>query len=247
VMLNQLGFLEVHEGLRAESSLLSSRFYTLLHKRDAPHGSTYVSEIRRVFNDLKLILLKILNIQFSSKKSAKTKLLGLMNFMHYDISTFYERETIIAFKYFNNPRHVKFFDPINKPFAKDISKLQEKIDNLTWDLKIPRLMEACLTQQWNCSHFIPYFLTFDQRLNNILDLYPVKGSVFDASTGIFTPIPEINITNFLSSILESKDIEKFFSNEASNDRASKRISLDKNLKSDLIEKELVKLYNVLKS
>jgi hypothetical protein len=211
------------------------------------HGSTYVSEIRRVFNDLKLILLKILNIQFSSKKSAKTKLLELMNFMHYDISTFFERETIIAFKYFENPSQVKFFDPINKPFTKDISELQGKINNLTWDLKIPRLMEAFLTQQWNGNHFIPYFLTFDKRLNYILDLYPVKGSVFDASTGNFTPIPEINSIGFLSAILESKDIEKFFSNEASNDRALRRISLNKNLKSELIEKELVKLYNVLRS
>jgi hypothetical protein len=107
-------------------------------------------------------------------------------------------------------------------------------------------MELFLTQQWNENHFIPYFLTFDQRLNFVLDLYRVKGSVFDARTGNLTLIPEINSTIFLSSILSSKDFEKFFSNEAINDRVLRRKSLDKNLKSELINKEISKLYEVLK-
>jgi hypothetical protein len=39
-VMNQLGFLGVHDVLRADSTLALSRFYTLLHKWDAPAVSS---------------------------------------------------------------------------------------------------------------------------------------------------------------------------------------------------------------
>ena len=193
-----------------------------------------------LFNNVYLHLIKTFQIHFASNKSPKNKLLQLLDYMHNYLGFIMARESIIAFKLFDRKNRFRIFNPINKKhWEKD--QLEYKLRNITWDLMIPRFVETYLANLENYDLFLPYFLTFDEGLNHILDLYPVRGIVYEAKSHQITPISDIDIC----SILKPEEQEKYFSKSAIQERQARKIDINSDEFAKLIETELNKLFSIL--
>lgn len=204
-------------------------------------------KIIELFNTIYLLLIKIFQIHFVSDKSPENKLLFFLDYMHNNLGFIMERESVIAFKLFDRRNNFKIFKHIKPKSQKRKEKhwkkkdLERKIKNIAWDLMIPRLIENYLANLPNKELFIPYFFTFDKGLNQILDLYPVRGIVYEAKSHQITPIPDID----LCSILQPEKQYKYFSDSARQERATRRIDVNDFDFNRLIEIELEQLLSIL--
>lgn len=187
------------------------------------------TDIRNRFYHFYLLTIKILSINFSSNNIASKKLLDLISFMHNKLGYIAEREMIIAFNYFNNERRAKeFFQTINRGKQTNNKKLQKKIQNLVWDLMLPRFIEHCLRSQEQEKFFLPYLVTSDKKLSNLLDLYPIRGTVIEATSRQVISLPEENVITFLESLFNIDTLTKYFSQQAANYRTKVKDNFDKN-------------------
>ncbi|MFS0659448.1 hypothetical protein AB1L07_11470 [Niallia alba] len=119
-------------------------------------------EILRMFinmhQSMTLLLIGIWQIQFSSKVSAKNKMKKLFDYVTSKVGVFYEREMVIALKYFEDTKSVSMLNKINKGGKSFNQKeLLEKVENIAWDFIVPRVMEFQINANKNYSNFIPFF------------------------------------------------------------------------------------------
>jgi hypothetical protein len=166
----------------------------------------YMSEIGKdkTYNYLWLQRLTLLNligmlkIQLSSKKSAKNKMNDYFLYMNDVVGVYLDREAIIAYKYFENRNNFRMLDKINK--GRVAKQLLKKLDNIAWDLVSPRIMEQLIVDLSGEKFFIPFFLTADADLKQLISLFPIKAEVFSKKGDVFTPLPVINSYDFFKSV-----------------------------------------------
>jgi hypothetical protein len=91
------------------------------------------------------------------------------------VGAYFDREAIIAHKYFNDRKSLAILEKIKKGSSK--VGLLKKLDNIAWDMAAPRFMEKLILAGGEGRYFIPMFLTFDAGLRELLGHYELP-SVF---------------------------------------------------------------------
>jgi len=141
-----------------------------------------------------LYLLAMLRVQYSSNKSAKNKLTEFLNFVQERGIVFLERETIVAFEYFKDRSNVPILNSINE--GCNPNGLLTKIDNIAWDFAACRFLEQLFAVHPTGDFYIPFFLSFDKNLRELIKIYPVKAVVVDSESGYVHSVPDININEY---------------------------------------------------
>lgn len=136
-----------------------------------------IQEMVKIKNVIKIILLIAIKIQFSSKKGYQHKFDELIDFMNNDIGIFYDRESRIILEYFKNP-NLKIFEKIRLSIN-DRQTFDNKVENIAWDLLVPRFMEnLMISGSKRTKFFVPFFVSNDTALNEILEVYKIKAFYF---------------------------------------------------------------------
>lgn len=140
----------------------------------------------------RMILLQIIGmvkIQLASGKNSKFKMGEYFKYVNDVVGVYFDREAILAHKYFDDRSALKIFEKIKKGDGK--IRLLKRLENIAWDIAAPRFMEKLIVSVGEGRYFIPMFLTFDSGLREMLNVYPVKGVIFDKINGSVIPLPKI--------------------------------------------------------
>ncbi|WP_336077604.1 hypothetical protein [Paenibacillus sp. 203] len=156
-----------------------------------------------------LLLIGILINKFENKAGVPKKIDNLFKFINDELGIYYEREFIVAHKYFMNSKNVNMLNKFNKGMKTE--KLFRQIENIAWDFSVPRIMEYFLKRGGEGRFFIPFFLTNDFNLRQLLSLFKVKGVIFDKKGDLFIPLPVVNTSDYFE---EHKcNIEIYFTDD----------------------------------
>lgn len=135
-----------------------------------------LNELQYFQKILYILLIKMVIIN-KEKNSPKQKITALVEFMHSTFNAILARELAIAYNFFENDKDNKtvFF---NKVINID-KNTTEKLKNMAWDLALIRIYEKTIVSRPlpEADFFISYFLTFDEGLSQIMDLYPLKAII----------------------------------------------------------------------
>lgn len=182
----------------------------------------------RVFEMLliqRLILLQLLGmvkIQLASNKSADKKMNDYFDYIHGVVGAYFDRETIIAHKYFLERNSVGILNKIQKGMP--ISKLLRKLDNIAWDMAAPRFMEDLIASSSLVSegrYLVPMFVSFDTKLRELLSLFPVKGAIFNKMDGKLISLPKVNTMDYFHSYGCGEKLEYLYSEPVKMERMSR--------------------------
>lgn len=158
-------------------------------------------EILNKFIDLHqsmtLLLIGIWQIQFGSKASAKNKMKKLFKYVIDKVGIFYEREMVIALRYLEDTKAVSMLNKINKG-GKSLNQkeLLEKVENIAWDFIVPRVMEFHVNTNKKYSYFIPFCLSHDKKLKELIKLFYIKGMLLHRKKDEYIPFSNLDTTDF---------------------------------------------------
>ncbi|MEB2398327.1 MAG: hypothetical protein OZ927_02180 [Alcaligenaceae bacterium] len=174
-------------------------------------------------------LLKMVMIQLNSPgATVGTKMEAFLEFCHSSLATMNTREASIARAYFTRGQNLTFFGKIQKRKT----GILELLRNMTWDLWHVRQLELSSTFKpaKEARYFFPALLTFDQKLIEIMDLYPLKAYAF--KTGSYQPLAFFDGDPFKLIATDDGDgasaVEKYFSDDAIEVREAARGSVKAN-------------------
>ncbi|KVD93746.1 hypothetical protein WS63_06670 [Burkholderia stagnalis] len=196
-------------------------------------NATFMRGLRFRFQFQYCYLLKMVSIQLRSPQaSLASKLKAFLEFSDSTMATINDRDTALARAYFMRGQDLTFFGKIQKNKA-DLFRV---LTGMAWDLWHVRQLEEAMTFRpaREARYFFPALLTFDKRLVEVIDLYPLKVCAF--KMGESKPLPMFDGDWF--ELVSSDEHEKtavraqFFSNEALAFRDSRRKSV-KSLISDI--------------
>jgi hypothetical protein len=207
-------------------------------------NSSKIDEMMDMFQlihkSMTLLIIGILRIRFESKVTVPKKIDKLFDFLNNVLGIYYEREFVVAHKFFVDSKSVSMLNKINRGINPE--KLIQQIENIAWDFSVPRIMEYFLKSGGEGRFFIPFFLTNDYNLRQLLSLFKVKGVVFDKTGELFIPLPNFNTSEYF--LEHNCDIEKHFLNEVK-ERRNGIYQKNKNDNFKIIEFEFEKLVRVL--
>ncbi|WBW98843.1 hypothetical protein [Oceanirhabdus sp. W0125-5] len=218
----------------------SKIFYSLYGSQ---MGENILNVIKERLNNCILFLIGMYKIQFQSKKSAKNKMIELKKYINEVLGVYLERESIMAYEYFDKNRELTIFNKLTKGNKNlDREKLIAIIENTAWDLLVPRVMEISISAFSREVFFIPYFLTFDQGLKKYFNLINAKGILFKKDTINYTPFYSKKSQDYFKE--KNIDLRDLFSEE----NREKRYRIhEKNLRNyqEVVSKELDELWNII--
>lgn len=186
----------------------------------SPEGQELIRDLLFLQKAILLQLLVILKVQFSSSGGPRKKIKKFLEFMQ-EKGIYSDRETIVAYKYFKDRKTIPILGRVNKGGAQ--TGLMDKIDNLAWDMTAPRLMERMITVNEPGDYMIPFFLTFDQNLHELLRCYPVKAVIIDRRSGGVLSIPELKTGEYFEKEGCGDMVTSFFSEEKRIERFSREV------------------------
>jgi hypothetical protein len=188
---------------------------------------------------LHVFLLKIVEIEHSDKKRLDVKIEELYQFMHFELKTLLVREAMIALTYFKNRSKLSFFGKINPKPKEKRQELLKELRGMSWDLMLFRVMERLATVPGEGDFLIPYFLSFDKKMVQLFDLFPLK-AILASTDGTMLPLWVAPPLDELQKEIKTEKIEHYFSQIASNIRSVERVANPRsdlgNLKKQLEEK-----------
>jgi hypothetical protein len=182
-------------------------------------GKDHILNFVLVQRMILLQLIGMVRIQLSSCKSAKFKMGEYFSYIHNVVGVYFDREAIIAHKYFSDRKTLAMLEKIKNGCRKQ--GLLKKLDNIAWDMAAPRLMERLIVAGGEGRYFVPMFLTFDSGLRQLLSHYPVKGAIFNKKTGAYVPIPEVNTREYFARHGCQDEIDYFHSDPVCSERLSR--------------------------
>lgn len=182
-------------------------------------GRHHILDFVLVQRMILLQLIGMLRIQLSSAKGSKYKMGEFFRYVHEVVGAYFDREAILAHKYFVDRKQLSMLEKIKKGCSK--KKLLKKLDNIAWDMAAPRFMEKLMVTGGEGRYFIPLFLTFDAGLRELLSHYAVKGGVYNKKTGAYAPIPEVDTREYFSKHGCGDEIDHFYSDTARSERLSR--------------------------
>lgn len=204
-------------------------------------GKNYLKDISFMQKQMTLFLIGVYRINFASKRNAQKKIVELFDFMHEKVGIYFERESLIAYKYFKEQGKLRIFRRIQK--NGDTSKILDIIENISWDFIAPRIMEYFMRFGGEGKFFIPFFLSHDIGLKEVLKLFDVKGVYFDEITR-YIPLPSINTQEYYESEKCKLDFKSYFSKENKSKRAI-RVNKNREVIDDIIIEEYNKLIKTI--
>lgn len=168
-------------------------------------------------------LLAMISIQLSNKKmSATNKIMKLLEMCDAELATLSLREISVAKAYFEKGQELTFFGKIQS----GKNDLFNVIHGMVWDMWHIRHMEMNLTirPSSEARYFFPSFLTCDQRLVEIIELYPLKACAYDEKD--LVPYPFFD-GDWLQSIVPDSELQdeiysRYFSKNSCNSRDKRR-------------------------
>jgi hypothetical protein len=189
---------------------------------------------------LYVLLLKIVEIKYSDKRKLNVKMEELYQFMHFELKTLLVREAIIALHYLKNRSKLIFFGKINPKRKEKRQELFKELRGMSWDLMLFRVMEKIATLPGEGDFLIPYFLSFDKKMVQLFDLFPLKGILASQEGTQMLPLWVTPPLDELQQEIKIEKIRDYFSNIASNVRFIERLADTRpdlgNLKTHLEEK-----------
>ncbi|WP_076419409.1 hypothetical protein [Colwellia sp. UCD-KL20] len=159
-----------------------------------------------------LILINMIKVNVSSNKQSRAKIQAHFEFIQTNVGVYLDRELVIAHKYFSKPSELPILKKIHKGCKK--KRLLKLLDNIAWDMMAPRFMEKLIANMHEDKFFLPFFLTFDSGLKDLLNLYPVKGCIYNSESKNLIPIPKDNSYDYFESAGCLREIEFIQSDEA---------------------------------
>ncbi|XOK61176.1 hypothetical protein ACJ7K1_32655 [Paenibacillus elgii] len=187
-----------------------------------------------------LFIIGVLQIKFESKTTGHKKVQKLFDFSTNVIGIYFDREFVIAHKYFTSQGAVKILNKINK--GMNPKKVLQLIENIAWDFSVPRIMERQLVNGGEGRYFIPFFLSNDLNLRELLRLFKVKGIMYSKSNDFFIPFTKIVTQEYFEA--HNCNVEAYFTEEALARRAATYKS-NKDSLPQVIEREFEKLTGIL--
>lgn len=203
-------------------------------------GKEHILDFVLVQRLILLQLIGMVKIQMSSNRSASNKMADYFNYIQEVVGAYFDRESIIAHKYFSDRSNVGILNKIQRGMP--TSRLLKKLDNIAWDMAAPRFMEKLIISMGvdgEARYFIPMFLSFDAKLRDILSLFPVKGAIYSKKEGQLTPLPKINTMDYFKSHGCGDDLEYLYSYPVKTERMSRpkptRLSVHERIKREYRE------------
>lgn len=163
--------------------------------------------LKRYYQLVYVTLLKICSIQLGhTKDSLDDKMNMLVDFMSSKMHRMLHPELNLAKMYFNKGHTCGFFGGVYKK-NRDIVKT---IKNMAWDIFHLRKINdgASYYIDENADVLIPYFYTYDKRLNDIKLCYSVRASVVNDKTNEVFPFYYLD-KNTVDSIKECSTFKKY--------------------------------------
>ncbi|SHN73298.1 hypothetical protein SAMN04487896_3183 [Paenibacillus sp. ov031] len=222
-----------------EAFLLADRIF------NGTFNANGIKEMMSLFKNLHqsmtLLLIGILIHKFENKVSVPKKIDKLFRFINDDLGIYYEREVVVAHQYFLNSKNVNMLNKINK--GMNTEKLFRLIENIAWDFSVPRIMEYFLKLGGEGRFFIPFFLTNDFNLRQLLSLFKIKGVLFDKTGDLFVPLPVFNTNDYFKK--HECNVEIYFTDDFKLDREA---VYQRNVKEDfsIIKEKFKTLVHILK-
>lgn len=203
-------------------------------------GKEHILDFVLVQRLILLQLIGMVKIQLSSNRNASNKMRDYFNYIHEVVGAYFDRESIIAHKYFLDRSSIGILNKMQKGMP--TSGLLKKLDNIAWDMAAPRFMEKLITSMAVTSegrYFIPMFVSFDTKLRELLSLFPVKGAIYSKSGGELIPLPRINTMDYFQSHDCGDELEHLYSDPVKTERMSRpkptRLSVHKCIKHEYRE------------
>ncbi len=142
---------------------------------------------KNLYNEVYLSLLKMCQIQLKHPKSSLDKKLNkFINFMNTELCRILQPELNLAKLYFSTGNSCGFFGKIQVGNKNIITHLR----NMTWDLFHLRFMcySSTLFDNKKCDASIPYFFTYDKRLQDVRRCYDLQLLATNTKDGSVVPI-----------------------------------------------------------
>lgn len=198
------------------------RFYV----SDLGRSQMKIFELRQ-----RLLLLHLIGtarIQIASAKSPKNKMKEYFAFVHEVVGAYFDREAVIAHKFFCDRKNVPMLDKkIQKGRKKTDRKKKagflKELDNIAWDMSSPRFMEKLILSGGEGKYIVPMFVTIDTDLRQMMNAYPIKGVLFNRKTGAFAPLPEISTETYFKKHGCDRDLEYLYSEPVRSERLSREV------------------------
>lgn len=171
----------LHEGICEYNKLEEEIFIDadgLYNDMRSEKFAHYYGDFWEMQKSIYILLLKAICIEFTnSKKSAKNKMLELLDFVNNKLGFIPEREIEICYHYFNHEDATKKFF---KRAQKNSNNLFEAIRGMAWDLVHIRLIESEFLARpvEEARYAIHILLTFDNGLKEILQINPIEQIAF---------------------------------------------------------------------
>ncbi len=170
----QVGICEYNK-LEEEISIDADGLY---HDMRSERFAQYYGDFFEMQKSVYILLLKAICIELTnSKKSAKNKMVELLDFINNKLGFIPERELEICYHYFNHEDATKKFF---KRVQKNSNNLLETISGMAWDLVHIRLIESEFLARPvdEARYAIHMLLTFDNGLKEILQINPIEQIAF---------------------------------------------------------------------
>lgn len=189
------------------------------------------------------LLLVIYSIQFESIANPNYKLGQLLNYIQ-EKFVYFDRETVIAHKYFKDPPTIPILATVNK--GTQPNDLFKKLDNLAWDLTAPRYMESMMKwyPQPNQKYMVPFFLSLDEKLKEMIECYPIRLVIIDWHLRQLIPIPRQNSFEYFRRE-GCEEIMKDFNSVKKREQRSRRKRPASDMLLDMINDEFARLSSIL--
>lgn len=179
----------------------------LLASLETPDFKIIYDTMKLSYLSSRVLLTKIAAIELSlgNGKSAKQKLLTLLEYCHDEIAMLPQTEMLAAWRFYE----LKSQEPFFKMIQRNASDLLGSIHSMSWDLAHWRSIMTVVTTE---SHLgisapfpIPYFLTFDQGFASLLKQLQLKGIIFLASGIRYIVVPDNQNLQSFSDVLEAAE------------------------------------------
>ena len=149
------------------------------------------------YNAYYAIVLKIVILNKDKHKSKLEKMIEFLTFLNEEIGLVLKREIFLMDCLIDESTSLtRFFKGLNNPQKINVNKVNV-IKGIAWDLLHFRILEQRLRiDGYNIE--IPYVLSFDQRFNDLFNVFSYKFSIFDADFGKVISVEEKEVLNVLS-------------------------------------------------
>lgn len=148
------------------------------------------------------------------------------------------RETVIARHYFEKGVNLGIFKTIQ--IDSSIDSILHKCSNIAWDLAhVRHHLERSVTikPEFGARYFVPFFLTFDRGLGDVIDMYPLKCIAYPSNGGNYIAFYKGDYLDVISTENFGRDkiLERYYSSASRSRRKSERPFVQKNINSILNE------------